>query len=240
MEAEVNQHEKRKNEIIDCAAALFFQGSYEKTSVQQIIDTLGIAKGTFYYYFKSKTDLLNHFTVRESRKILAFLDSIAGKKELDAVQKFNLYFETAMNWKVSNWDLLIVYITHSGNSGNSLVYQSLLEHNIKTALPSLNIMIREGIEQGVFHTEFPELVGEAIFRTGAAITDQLRPYILESSSRKEGFEQFIRIMEFYSDLIEKMLGAEKDSLKIFDKKHLETIYQVSSENRKGGNHYDQD
>lgn len=226
--ASTSQHEKRKNEIIDCAAALFFRDNYEKTSIQKIIDTLGIAKGTFYYYFKSKMDLLNQFTLRESRKILNKLDEIAEREDLSIVEKFNCYFETAMSWKVENWEILLVYITHSSLAENKIVYETLLENNIKLSLPSIIRLVNEGVEEGYFKTDFPDLASEAIFRIGAAVTDQLRPLIINSRTKKEGFEHFLRIMEFYQDIIEKMLGADKGLFKIFEKEKFEKIYRDSS------------
>ncbi|WP_133124571.1 TetR/AcrR family transcriptional regulator, partial [Leptospira ellisii] len=37
-----------KEEILGCARKFFFSRGYDATSVQDIIDELGIAKGTFY------------------------------------------------------------------------------------------------------------------------------------------------------------------------------------------------
>ncbi len=227
----VSQHDKRKNEIIDCAAALFFRGSYEKTSVQKIIDTLGIAKGTFYHYFDSKFDLLNQFTLRESRKILKQLNSIVERTDIDIVDKFNSYFDIAVNWKMENWELLLIYIKSSSIEENRIVYQALLESNIKIAKPSILLMINEGIEKGFFKTDFPDLAAEAIFRFGGAVTDLLRPLILESRTGEEGFRDFLRIMDFYQDTVEKILGAEKGLFKIFDREKISGIYSRSSETK---------
>ena len=173
-------------------------------------------------------DLLNHFTLRESRKILKLLDEIVARKDMNTIEKFNSYFETAMSWKVENWDILLVYIKHSGLSGNKIVYETLLENNIKLALPSIILMVNEGIEEGYFRTDYPDLAAEAIFRFGAAVTDQLRPLILNSRTKKEGFHQFLRIMDFYQDTIEKILGAEKGLFKIFNREKIITVYQKSS------------
>ena len=65
----VKEHEERKNELLDAAQALFYQNGYETTSVAKIIDSVGIAKGTFYHYFKSKTDLLDQIVERQIRTI---------------------------------------------------------------------------------------------------------------------------------------------------------------------------
>ena len=224
----LSQHDKRKTEIIDCAAALFLNEGYEKTSVQKIINTLGIAKGTFYHYFKSKLDLLNQFTERESGKILLTLNELVARKEIGIVEKFNTYFQIAMNWKIENWDLLVVYLKDSGQRENRIVFETLLESNIRAAVPSLLVMVYEGIEQGYFKTDYPEFTAEALFRFGAVVTDILRPLILESRTKKEGFERFMNIMEFYQDTIEKMLGAEKGVFKIFNRNTLNSIFENSS------------
>ena len=48
----VKEHDERKNEIIDTASCIFAQKGYDKTSVNDILNAIGIAKGTFYHYFK--------------------------------------------------------------------------------------------------------------------------------------------------------------------------------------------
>jgi len=49
--------EERKSEILEAAAELFAVRGYHATSVSDIIDTAGIARGTFYLYFQSKKDV---------------------------------------------------------------------------------------------------------------------------------------------------------------------------------------
>ena len=50
--------EKRKDELLQIAYRLFLIQGYENTSVDAIIEAAGIAKGTFYYYFQSKEQML--------------------------------------------------------------------------------------------------------------------------------------------------------------------------------------
>ena len=49
----------RKNEILDVAAELFVLKGYDKTSTGDILEKTGIARGTLYYHFKSKEELLD-------------------------------------------------------------------------------------------------------------------------------------------------------------------------------------
>ena len=48
-----------KQAIIESAWELFYERGFEETTVQDIIDKAGIAKGSFYYHFKGKDTLLN-------------------------------------------------------------------------------------------------------------------------------------------------------------------------------------
>jgi AcrR family transcriptional regulator len=48
----------KKKQILEAAIQCFADKGYQATSIQEIADTLGIAKGSLYFYFKSKEDLL--------------------------------------------------------------------------------------------------------------------------------------------------------------------------------------
>ncbi len=46
-----------REKIIEAAYVRFYQHGYNGTSVQNIVDMVGVQKGTFYNYFKSKERL---------------------------------------------------------------------------------------------------------------------------------------------------------------------------------------
>lgn len=50
--------ESMKNKITKHSAQLFKKKGFSETSIQDIVDSLEVTKGTFYYYFKSKEELL--------------------------------------------------------------------------------------------------------------------------------------------------------------------------------------
>ncbi|MQA04807.1 MAG: TetR family transcriptional regulator [Streptosporangiales bacterium] len=49
---------RRRQELVDVAANIFAEKGYHATSVQDIAESLGILKGSIYYYIDSKEDLL--------------------------------------------------------------------------------------------------------------------------------------------------------------------------------------
>jgi AcrR family transcriptional regulator len=52
------QRDRRSAEILDAAAALFVEKGVAATSIDDIVDRAGVAKGTFYHYFRDRTSML--------------------------------------------------------------------------------------------------------------------------------------------------------------------------------------
>lgn len=50
--------ETRRQEIVDAARELFLSQGYDKTSVEDIVRKVNVAKGLFYYYFPKKEAIL--------------------------------------------------------------------------------------------------------------------------------------------------------------------------------------
>ena len=60
----VKEYEERRNEILETAEKLFVTKGYTKTTVNDILKEIGIAKGTFYHYFKSKEEVMDEIIMR--------------------------------------------------------------------------------------------------------------------------------------------------------------------------------
>ena len=54
----VKKPEERRADIVKAARYLFQTKEYSKTTMNDVIERLGIAKGTIYHYFSSKESLL--------------------------------------------------------------------------------------------------------------------------------------------------------------------------------------
>lgn len=66
-----------KDQIIATSIKLFDENGFTETSIQDIVNEIGVTKGTFYYYFQSKQDLLYmihhdfiHYILNEQEQLL--------------------------------------------------------------------------------------------------------------------------------------------------------------------------
>ncbi len=55
---------KRKDKIVKTAIHLFAHKGFDKTAIDEIVAKSGIAKGTFYLYFKSKEELIKEVSIK--------------------------------------------------------------------------------------------------------------------------------------------------------------------------------
>jgi len=83
----VKDPEVRRKEILEAAGELFNNQGYVNTTVEAIIQQVGIAKGTFYYYFKSKEDILDALVHEMVSQLSENYKKIAADHEMNAMDK---------------------------------------------------------------------------------------------------------------------------------------------------------
>ncbi|MGD8519484.1 MAG: helix-turn-helix domain-containing protein, partial [Anaerolineae bacterium] len=91
--------DERRTELIACAQQLFYSKGYERTTVRDIVDALGVAKGTFYYYFDSKQQILEAMVDELIGQSMALLHEIVVDEALPALVKWARAFRELGAWK---------------------------------------------------------------------------------------------------------------------------------------------
>ena len=73
--------EEKENKLLESAFSLFTEKGVKRTSVQEIARQAGVAKGTFYLYFKDKYDVQDYLIAKKSKQLLT--DAINSLKDKD-------------------------------------------------------------------------------------------------------------------------------------------------------------
>lgn len=60
----------KRDSLLDTAFKLFMSQGISKTSISDIVEQAGVAKGTFYLYFKDKYDIHNKLICHKSAQLL--------------------------------------------------------------------------------------------------------------------------------------------------------------------------
>jgi AcrR family transcriptional regulator len=216
----VKEYDIRKNEILDTAQKLFYTVGYDNTTVNAIIDDAGIAKGTFYHYFESKLDLLDNLV---NRVIIQIEESIKPvlEKRSSAVEKLRELIRNVGAVKMDNRDILLQVIKVLYRDTNLITRHKMYMKSIEIMGPVYSKIIRQGVSEGVFNTQFPEDAGELILRLGSGMGDVFCELLLELDERPEKMEILWRKLRLYENTIERVLGVEEGLLKLFDREQVE-------------------
>lgn len=86
----MKEAEERKKEILDIAEQLFIEKGFDNTSTNDILREIGIARGTLYYYFKSKEEILDAVIDRITNQLVEKSKEIFDQKELSVFQRFTM------------------------------------------------------------------------------------------------------------------------------------------------------
>jgi TetR/AcrR family transcriptional repressor of nem operon len=78
-----------RNEVLDRAMSVFWQSGYQATSVQDLVDTTGVNRGSLYSTFGDKRGLflavLDHYTERIARPTMAELDNPDPRRAIEGM-----------------------------------------------------------------------------------------------------------------------------------------------------------
>jgi AcrR family transcriptional regulator len=104
------KREQTKQNLIKAAMDLFVAKGYTETTIDDIVAAADVAKVTFYYYFKSKEEIVLEFkknatddAFKRAKKMLADGDS--------APDVLNSLMMDICKWTEQNWQLLEVFAT---------------------------------------------------------------------------------------------------------------------------------
>lgn len=183
---------ERKQELLKTAYELFLSKGYDSVSVDEIITKAGIAKGTYYYYFKSKEETLEEV-----------IDMMLAKEEVKAQAILEMPIPVPQkivgiisSFRPDQPEQGIV--TTLNRKENLLMHDRVNAKLIEKTVPLLIKAAEEGISQGIINCDYLE--------------ERIRILmILSNQIFDEGMTSEATI-NVYIDIVEKMLGTQKGTM----------------------------
>ena len=195
----VKTAEERKNEILDVAEQLFAEKGFDNASTNDIINKIGIARGTLYHHFASKEEILDAMVERMTSRSISRAAAVIADKSVPLLER-----------------LSAAVISLSLNSGagaevfeqihrpqNALLHQKMQERLMSGVVPLIAKLVEEGNTDGTFDSPYPDEAAEMIMTYANIAFDALADTTPEQMERKR------RAFIYHT---ERILGAEKGSL----------------------------
>lgn len=149
----------KKQCILDAAEMLMCQMPDKEISVSLIAKTAGIGKGSVYYYFKSKEEIIDAVVLRSYKKALHdFFENL--QMESTAPEKIKLLFQSVLKEEFRDNQKNLILTLH-------LQEDMRLHHQMKTVAvqeiaPILTALLQQGCAEGTIETDTPKESAEII------------------------------------------------------------------------------
>lgn len=203
----VKEADIRKNEILDAAEILFTEKGYDSTSVADIMNAVGIAKGTLYHHFKSKEDIMDALIKRQTANLLAAAKRIADDKSIPVKERM---VQTILALHVDTGQAegkKMIEQLHKPQ--NVLMHQKTKKVVFQGVPPIMADIIKDGVLQGIFETSYPlECMEMVLCYLDVMLDDDM--FELTDAQRLDKIRAFIYQLE-------RLLGVEEGELKSFEK-----------------------
>lgn len=182
----------RKDEILSVAYNLFITKGYDNTSVDEIIEKVNIAKGTFYYYFTSKEEMLDEVInkmineeIIEAKKVVLMPIPIEQKV---------VGIVTSLRPKSNELNI----VETLNNDNNIKMHMKYNKRIIDEATIILKDVVLEGIDKGIFNC--------------TNIEERIKLLLKISNDTFDDNNFTNKDVEVYIDMVEKLLGANPGTM----------------------------
>jgi AcrR family transcriptional regulator len=149
-----------KEKITEQSIRLFEKKGFTETSIQDIVDSLGVTKGTYYYYFSSKEELLMDIHIKYIKNLVEAQEKILHNEQKNCKEKLA--------------DIVYMLIGNIDNQGPSAKIffremKNLKPDHLEKIIPirdQFRINIEQLISEGIDKGEFKEHINAPIIALG--------------------------------------------------------------------------
>jgi AcrR family transcriptional regulator len=154
----------RRDQLLESAARLFAERGYHPTSVSDIVASLGVGKGVFYWYFSSKEELFaeilkaSHLSLRRAQQA-AIVDVD------DPLERIELGIRASLEWFHDHREFFAI----TQLAATDETFAPVLRRNREVTLGDTVKHVKDAIAQGLVPDQDPQLLAHAVH----GVVDQL-------------------------------------------------------------------
>lgn len=227
----------RRNQILDTAEELFFEQGYDRTSIQDILNRLGISKGGFYHYFDAKETVLREICERRWTQQFDRLRMELYDGRRSPTDKLNLLMRQASLFETEEPHFAALMLKLCYRDRDAAIRDNRRRILVDQLADMICDVLSEGVSRGALHTRHPAEVGRMLLLLALDVNDEACDLL---ASQTDGPDRMIRVIELlnaYRESVEMLSGAAYGTVLLFDAGEMVSAWQQATEelNRLEGN-----
>lgn len=181
--------EETIKKILDISLRLFESKGYEKTSIQDIVEQLGMSKGAIYHHFKNKEEILERLC-HQVYYNLDWYKKICQDKVLNGMEKLRQMFL----FEISDRQKVTLDVVTQPSKVDPRMLMEHVKMSVEAFAPMLRVVIEQGVQDGSIHTMQPREASEVII---LLMNLWVNPVLFRVDR-----ERFLAKMKFYGQLLD--------------------------------------
>ena len=139
------KQENLREKIVDASISLFLTKGFAGATTRELTDAAGVSKGTLYWYFESKEQILEEILERISRELYDEAIEKAKGSRGDFVARFRMFYRFITEFAREKKELLLVSSTVLGEIAGK---GNRLEKKMRSIQMKLHDFIRTLLDEG--------------------------------------------------------------------------------------------
>jgi AcrR family transcriptional regulator len=171
-----------RKKIISVAKILLNKKDYHEVVMEEIAKSAGVAKGTIFFYFKTKENFVKEIFKSELEEVISMIDDVA-KKDLPAIEKLRLLYDKYADNVSKNIHLFMMLRKEMVREDCKI--HSLMNKEYKKIAEKIIPIVEQGYKEGVLkkYTEDPlssEIITSMVFTYGLSVAH----FVVHSKNRQ--------------------------------------------------------
>jgi AcrR family transcriptional regulator len=167
------RRESRKGALVDAAFGVFMDKGVAASSVDDIVEAAGVAKGTFYLYFKTKDDAVNAVAERVVDGVAGVVETAAAQPGLSPVERLLTLGRAVGQVGAEPRERELIDVFHRPE--NRPIHDRLSERIHARVVATVESIISDGIAVGQFAPQDPHLAAGFVLATFTSLHDLVGP-----------------------------------------------------------------
>ena len=197
----------RREELLDVALQQCTTVGYDALSIDQLTRAAGVAKGTFYYYFGSKQDMLGALVERFVDGLFASLEESASTLTGTGAQRFQQLLNEATAWKSARLEDAMAYIPLLYKPANAELRHRLFDAWHDRTRHLFKPLVAAGAADGSFDVADVDPTTDIVLSLWLGTSTSVMEEAISSPSATDFAEVVLRRLTALVTAVERVLGA---------------------------------
>ncbi len=194
-----NLPEEKVKRIEKAAILEFKEYSFDASSINRIVDSSGISKGSFYQYFEDKKDLYKHIiNCIVERKLDYMSDIMKNPFSYDFFTLIREMYKSGLNFARENPELLEI-----GNKliadPSHMIYKEIIQENKVKSDEVFELLLQKAMERGEIRKDIDiKMISFLLTTLNISIVD----YYFLITDKREYNEEMLEIIEKFLEFVQ--------------------------------------